>query len=131
MNYTAVVRRAHVCQAGRLQDSNKFPQKMFIACLHEKFSTRPPEKHQSTPGLQRAPQPKHKHTTATILLRSAATTTLVRTHTLSSSAVLHFLRPFGSSRCEGGGERKGEGEGGREGGMEGKEGQTTLLSWQA
>lgn len=50
INYTTVVRRAYVCQCGRQQESNKFPQKLFIACLHEKFSMRPPEKHQSTPG---------------------------------------------------------------------------------
>lgn len=100
--------RAHVCQGGRLQD----PNRLFIACLHEKFSARPPEKHQSTPGLRRANVAKN---TNTLPLLYPCIALRLCTHTLSSSAVLHFPRPFGSYRCEGGKRGKGKGKEGWKG----------------
>lgn len=80
--------------------------------MHEKFSTRPPEKHQSTPAGSSGHCSQNTNTLP-LLYSCAAPPPRLCSHKLSSSAVLHFLRPFGSYRCEGG--ERGKGEGGRDG----------------
>lgn len=115
MNYTATYVNPYVPTRGQKNSIDTHNLERFMVCLHEKFSARQSEKHQSTPqflswctvGTAAKTQTHYRYYTPASSLASSFPHKHTQTH--FPSAVLCFLHPSGSQRCEEGKREGGEG----------------------